>query len=741
MPLRIYDISKKLGLENKLIIAKAKALGIAAAKVPSSSLDRQTAEYLEVELLKDLGIQPKRGLLSFGLAHFKAFAEDQNIPVRPLTLIFGANSSGKSSIIHGMLLAREAVETGKVDIFKTELGGDSVDLGGFRQYVHRRRVGERVQWSAELETRNLSGNAYAVFNRFQQVKVTLYFGIPLDDKGYPQKNQPPRLVQYDIESGGRMILRLVKREDGNMQIVGFDNPAFLPIVTAFLMAQSSAASVFSDTDRNAIEKAINDLWPQLHFECKGLLPGALFGQKYQYSSSGRFFPLSKGDRQTQLSESVPMFFPGALLEVIKGINNEVQTRLQSLVYLGPLRSYPPRHLAFSEDNDRNWFAGGGYAWDLVRTDTNLRESVNGWLSSHDRLKTPYQLEIEKFYAASEIQVSLSKGINKVATDVIARIMGDVKSDDDETTRLLGIRDEIELNRFNLEKRLKELRDELKQNDALINQQKASESKLASHLERTRIQLELVAQQGAAQSGQQAQTKEQLEDSFSTLKTVLEGFKETSQSFIKEREDLIVENTKLEEQLKALQRKKEEIFSAITSNIDSEQFVKWLYDEIQDRPERTAVDELVLRDCRTDTRVSHRDVGIGVSQVLPVLVHAFADVEKIVAIEQPEIHLHPKMQAELGDLFIESALGERKNTFLLETHSEHLILRILRRVRETTEKRLPKGMEPIKPEDISVIYVEPTPSGSIVKHLTVTPDGDFAEPWPGGFFAERLEDLP
>ncbi|MGC3958343.1 MAG: translation initiation factor IF-2 N-terminal domain-containing protein [Verrucomicrobiota bacterium] len=52
MPVRIYEISKKLGLENKEILATAKALGIAAAKVPSSSLDKITAEYLEEEILK-----------------------------------------------------------------------------------------------------------------------------------------------------------------------------------------------------------------------------------------------------------------------------------------------------------------------------------------------------------------------------------------------------------------------------------------------------------------------------------------------------------------------------------------------------------------------------------------------------------------------------------------------------------------------------------------------------------------
>ena len=149
----------------------------------------------------------------------------------------------------------------------------------------------------------------------------------------------------------------------------------------------------------------------------------------------------------------------------------------------------------------------------------------------------------------------------------------------------------------------------------------------------------------------------------------------------------------------------------------------------------------LTDLRNGASVSLRDVGIGISQVLPILVEAYAHQNQIQLIEQPEIHLHPRLQAELGDLFIESALGERKNTFLLETHSEHLILRILRRVRETTEGTLPKGAIPVLPENVSVVIVETTANGSVIRELPVTPDGDFSKPWPGGFFPERFQELP
>jgi hypothetical protein len=135
-------------------------------------------------------------------------------------------------------------------------------------------------------------------------------------------------------------------------------------------------------------------------------------------------------------------------------------------------------------------------------------------------------------------------------------------------------------------------------------------------------------------------------------------------------------------------------------------------------------------------------------VLPVVLHAFGEKEKLIAIEQPEIHIHPALQSELGDAFIESALGDNKNTFVLETHSEHLILRLLRRIRETSKSDFsswseslklacPKG---IKPQDIAVLYVKPGDEGAELIELPVDANGEFTCDWPGGFFEERIKEL-
>jgi predicted ATPase len=153
-----------------------------------------------------------------------------------------------------------------------------------------------------------------------------------------------------------------------------------------------------------------------------------------------------------------------------------------------------------------------------------------------------------------------------------------------------------------------------------------------------------------------------------------------------------------------------------------------------------LNELIMIDRRSNTVVSHRDVGIGVSQILPVLVSAYASQNQIVAIEQPEIHLHPAIQADLGDVFLQSALGENRNRFLIETHSEHLLLRVMRRMRETSEGTLPNGVPKVIPSDVALLYVEIDGPRSIVREMPLNDKGELVKAWPGGFFEEGLREV-
>jgi Protein of unknown function (DUF3696) len=80
------------------------------------------------------------------------------------------------------------------------------------------------------------------------------------------------------------------------------------------------------------------------------------------------------------------------------------------------------------------------------------------------------------------------------------------------------------------------------------------------------------------------------------------------------------------------------------------------------------------------------------------------------------------------------------TLLVETHSEHIMLRLLRRIRETTENQVPPGLISLSPEDLSVIYVESSDDGVRFRPLRVDHDGEFIDRWPKGFFEERAEEL-
>ncbi len=542
---------------------------------------------------------------SLQIGNFKAFAETQEIPVRPLTLVYGPNSAGKSSIIHSLSLAHHAVATGDLDTQRTEIGGESIDLGGFRQYVHRRDASQRVEWTIELDTADLSGRVSDLLAPANSVALQYFIG------------EDSRLgigaVACSLLADSAPLLSMSARGKNRLRIDRLDqtHPVFREVLKAIVLSTTTTEEV-REEDFVGMDDAVDGLIPDLSVHLRNFLPQLdTQTSSEQETTQALLFPVSRGHRGKDLAEAVRMFLPRTLRELISGVSAAVDGVISRFRYLGPLRSYPPRHLAFSAHHDPNWHAGGGHAWDVLRREPDVRSAVNTWLMSAERLSTPYEVIVRDLVAFDQLDRPLHEAIEAIAEHDGLDVEPDQENPEDMNVR----------------------------------------------------------------------------------------------PYIKD-VDAEVDN-----------------FKTILGEADVDRFT-----------------ELVLMDRRTQTIVTHRDVGIGVSQALPVLVNAFSMSEQIIAIEQPEIHLHPALQAELGDVFIESALGSRGNTFLLETHSEHLLLRLMRRMRETADGSLPDGVRPVTPEDVMVLFVEPRDKQSIVRQMPLNERGELVKAWPGGFFEEGLREV-
>lgn len=140
-------------------------------------------------------------------------------------------------------------------------------------------------------------------------------------------------------------------------------------------------------------------------------------------------------------------------------------------------------------------------------------------------------------------------------------------------------------------------------------------------------------------------------------------------------------------------------------------------------------EVQVKTTKASPWVLITDVGFGVSQVLPVLVLCFYAPEgSTIILEQPEIHLHPRIQAGLADVFLD-AIKRRGVQIVLESHSEHLLRRLQRRIAEET----------VSPDDIAIYFVEPKGSASSLRALDVDMFGNIRN-WPEGFFGDELGEL-
>jgi len=103
-----------------------------------------------------------------------------------------------------------------------------------------------------------------------------------------------------------------------------------------------------------------------------------------------------------------------------------------------------------------------------------------------------------------------------------------------------------------------------------------------------------------------------------------------------------------------------------------------------------------------------------------------------------------MQSRIADCFVETIFNEKSTgdsrVRIIETHSEHFILRLLRRIKESAYDDLLHSSLTLYSQDVIFLYFQPSQGQTIVHSISVLPNGEFVENWPDGFFDERDEDL-
>lgn len=539
---------------------------------------------------------------SFSISGFKAFEKKQNIPIKPITIIYGANSAGKSSIIQSYLLVNHILKTLKCDVNIIKTGWDSLDIGGFKQYCYKHNYENEIEFVVNLEEDNL------------QLKINIKaetdkFGNLIDKEAF--------INSFEIYAENDSLIKM-------SSINNPDNNLFR--ISTLNTEHDSWKNIFNQSIPNKEDISKTDL-KLYSFDLKQFINGMS-----ETNVSNEFFSTCfnlKGVKKLHLinqntTDDFINFFVKIFVKIWTSKYNyslgKSDESLRRINYIGPLRDYPPRVISDEPKSDED----AEYTWSILLKNKKVRDKVNKWLGNTILMDPAYELIVERAVKPESFLLPF-----------------------------LNLLSEVDVNMGHIPEELSSI-----------------------------LQLEMdYDEEGPA--GYYLSP-----DSYSS-----EGASELI--------DKLLENQK-----------------------DKESYSK-----------------LILKDKRAKISVSLRDVGVGISQVLPVLVNAYSPDNNIVAIEQPEIHLHPKLQSELADVFIETALGEEKKTFLIETHSEHLLLRIMRRIRETTNNELEKGLTSITADDVQILFVMPSQNGegSIVKEIALDEEGEMIDTWPGGFFEEGFNE--
>ncbi len=575
---------------------------------------------------------------SLTLRNFKGVGDaPQRIEFAPITLLFGPNSAGKSTILHAFLYLNELLSNGNCSPENTEFGGDSIDLGGFFSLVHGHDLSKAIEISVEFS--------------FDDIEIPDY----LSD--YESDELSERGLPYTFEFFQDVNLAKISLE------IKWSNQHQKAYISTYSVFLDDGLICLITTKPETFESTLNLL--------------EMDAMPFRTSM----------DEET----SFPSF--NAMLSLL--VNSRWSASRNDMSVSGR---------PFSQDKV-------GYMRSLVADDEYysypLLLALKAELSEHRNTPSAKAFEVEIDTLLMEMEESIENKANVADMPLVHTSEGFLNFN-----RILPIPGEFwdeseeELLPFQLYKRFAE---------SVITSAAIGPAKCLSEWLKEYTYIGPI---------RQVPPRNYLPSLENKSKSWASGMAAWNQ---------VVD----------LPEKKMELINYWMKDVldtGYELFIRTFHEaeswDHQDKPDKAQVRKRVMfnRIMGDRLEVLPSDVGIGISQVFPVIVLSCIKEHGLAAIEQPELHIHPKLQVELADLFID-AIRRSNSIFLLETHSEHLLLRFLRRIREN------KGeSSKFDKDSLAVIYAQSSSQGSEYTNLEITGDGDFVNEWPEGFFEERDGEL-
>lgn len=647
---------------------------------------------------------------SITIGNFKGIRDKVKIDLKPVTLLFGQNSGGKSTIIQALHYAWEVMVRHNLDPNFTELGGKEIDLGGFENIVYAHDKARSISLRFDLDLTDKELPIYIDHEHRFLAESTWKFGH--ED-----------IFCWSIDSKNISTAWVQIKISWNQAIGRFEVSTYEVGLNEELIAR---IQVLPGDDRAKIVY-INFLHPLLTLEQKEIKK-ALEKVLDEEGSKGFGYEMIKDFKELidKLSAKPELWldqkvFPSDEYERLSKITDKVKECLEMAAeeirenFRMLTRTRMPGEKKLNEEE----------------TDKYL-ESLEKWADTNIALKSKYGISNYDFYAAFAPYVFLFFCLDQLG---LKSTIGDLDIGIGKGDALPNFEDnhglKIEIDSSDRHKILN-------YDDSWIEEglRAAISQFVVGPGQILRDELKKLHYLGPIRS---RIPRDYVPNRFAKNLNWADGMAAWDVLHKEEEEFIRQVNNWLADRLKSgysmIRKSYKEIdTSEIESgNANSEKIVQ----QFNSAPTKT---RLFLKDEKNGVEVQPPDVGTGISQVLPVIVSALHFKKGIVAIEQPELHLHPALQAEIGDVFLQSALGENHNRFLIETHSEHLLLRIMRRMRETAFKELAKGYPHVTPDDVTVLFVEVYESGTIVREMPLNKHGELVKAWPGGFFEEGLREV-